>query len=369
MIPLFKVAMSTAVSEALAPVLASGYIGEGPQVEAFEHALGEYLGAPVLAVNSCTSALDLAYELIGLGPGDEVIATPMTCLATNLPLAKRGCRIVWADVNPRTGNIDPDDVRRKLTPHTRAIVCVDWAGVPCDYDALRAAAQGAPIVEDAAHAFGARYRGQSVTAIGGDYVAYSFQAIKHLTCGDGGALCVPPEQYDRARLLRWYGLDRTLSQEMRCKQELIEAGFKYHMNDIAATIGLVNLPAAVYHLAWHRRNAADYSRLLPVGYTAPYQPDASYWLYTIHVPERDAFVAYMAGHGVAASEVHVRNDTQPCFNAERLPLPGLDAFSETQVSIPCGWWLSATDIEWIVGLVRRWAAEHSTEVRHASVPA
>lgn len=354
MIPLFKVAMAEQEAPGrVEDTLRSGYIGEGPRVKEFEEAFGRMHGcASVLATNSCTSALDLAYHLIGLGAGDIVISTPMTCLATNMPLALRGCDIRWADVDPRTGNIDPKSVAAIVQKYpgrigsnkVKAVVCTDWAGRPCDYDALRMAAPGIPIVEDAAHAFGAYYHNHPITSLGGDYVAWSFQAIKHLTTGDGGALKVPAHQYKRARLLRWYGLDRDDSTAMRCQQQASEPGFKYQMNDIAASIGLANLPLAQKRLAQRRDNAAYYSRHLPASMTAPYDPGAAYWTYTILVDDPQSFEQEMAERGIQVSQVHTRNDMQDCLPSAKYPLPGLDKFSAHMVSIPVGWWLYAADL-------------------------
>lgn len=348
MIPLFKVAMSPLARDYVAETLGSGYIGEGPRVKEFEQALSDYLGAPVLATNSCTSALDLAYHLIGLGEGDEVISSPMTCLATNMPLALRKCKIVWADVLPRTGNIDPDDVAKIVTPQTKAIIATDWAGRPCDYDALRAAAPGVPIVEDAAHAFGA--------PTGGDLVAWSFQAIKHLTTGDGGALYCP--DLERARLLRWYGLDRNDSTAMRCLQQASEPGFKYQMNDIAASIGLANLDIAKEHVQRHRENARHYDAVFPRDMLAPFAESCSYWLYTILVNDPADFTEKMKLAGIEVSQVHTRNDMQDCLPDAGRVLPGLDYFSAHMVSIPVGWWLSEEDRDNIVGAVMNNSGSH-----------
>lgn len=352
MIPLFKVAMSSEAPARVAEVLESGYIGQGEQVERFESALQELLGtsAPPLTTNSCTSAIDLALHLIGAGPGDEVVTTPVTCTATNSPIVTRGARPVWADVDPWTGLIDPADVARKVTRKTRAIVAVDWGGVTCDYGVLKGF--GLPVIQDAAH---------SLTAgIGGNYVCWSFQAIKHLTTGDGGALWCPPEQLERARLLRWYGLDRRSKADFRCEQNIQEAGYKYHMNDIAAAIGLANIGYAWQNIKLHRDNANHYHHWLAdvPGITCPrrdtYDNMSSWWLYTLLVEDRQGFIAHLADHGIAASPVHARNDTHRAFHFPNGALPGVDHFTSRNVAIPVGWWLSADDRRRIIEAVRSW---------------
>lgn len=337
------------------------YCGEGPRVQEFEHAFGELVRvspSPPLALNSCTSALDLALYMAGVGLGDEVITTPMTCTATNGVIANRGGKIVWADVDPVTGLIDPSDVARKITRRTKAIMAVDWAGRSCDYKSLRKAALVAPwlqipIIQDAAHNLLVDPRNR------GDYVCWSFQAIKHLTTGDGGALQVPEGQRDRARLLRWYGLDRESKADFRCSQDITEIGFKYHMNDIAAAIGLANLPHARGIVEKQRENAAYYSEALqdvPGVVAPPKDPGASWWLYTCLVEGRAGFIDHLAQWGISASPVHRRNDVHPAFREWHSgPLPGADSFAEREVAIPVGWWLSDKDRLDIVCAVKDWA--------------
>lgn len=349
MIRLFQVGMSTQAQQKVGEVLGSGYIGQGPKVDEFEQALADtlMLPEPPLALNSCTSALDLALELIGVGPGDYVVTTPMTCTATNGVIVKRGATPLWADVNPSTGLISPRSVEEKVyrpapLGRVKAIMVVDWAGTLANYDQLKSF--GIPVIQDAAHSFGA--------GIGGDYVAWSFQAIKHLTTGDGGALLAPPEQMERGRLLRWYGLDRRSSASFRCAQNITEAGFKYHMNDIAAAIGLANLPMAVGHLRRHRENAEYIAKRLGL----PFDPEGSYWFFPYLTERRDEFITFAAECGVETSPVHARNDKHTAFHFPNGPLPGTDYFDANFTALPCGWWLTPEDLETIVACVRAWRA-------------
>jgi dTDP-4-amino-4,6-dideoxygalactose transaminase len=370
-IPLFKVAMSPSAAPAVQQTLESGFIGQGPRVDEFELALQKVLGTdqPPLTLNSCTSALDLALALIAYA-GEYVISTPITCLATNMVIHNRGKRILWADVDPLTGNMDPMSVARIIGRHgfdVGAIVTVDWAGRPCDYKAIRRACGGTKpwIIEDAAHSFGAIYDGKPISQSGGDFVCWSFQAIKHLTTGDGGAILVPEPLYEKAKLLRWYGLDRTNSQAFRCTQSVERCGYKYHMNDIAATIGLANLELAQRNLGKHRGVAEEYTDRIRNSRVVkpPYTTDASWWLYTVLVDEPAQFIAHLDAQGIDASPVHARNDLQPCFiNAEHEPnalatfrwphgAPGVKQFADTEVCIPCGWWLTPEDVNRIVTAV------------------
>lgn len=328
--------MAPEAEEGVAEVLASGYIGQGPKVDELEEELqlALHLSEPPLTTNSCTSALDLALELIGVGPGDEVVTTPMTCTATNGVIVKRGARPVWADVYPQTGLIDPRDVFRKITPRTKAIMAVDWGGAPAEYGLLKTF--GVPVIQDAAHSFGGW--------VGGDYVCWSFQAIKHLTTGDGGALLAPPEEMNRGRLLRWHGLDRRSSESFRCSQDIVEVGFKYQMNDIAAAIGLANLPLALDHVEAHWQRADVISRAL-IGFPAEFHP---WWFYTLITDDPVGLGEHLAERGIESSPVHARNDKHTAFDFPNGPLPGVDYFSTHMLAVPCGWWLNQDEVELVI---------------------
>jgi dTDP-4-amino-4,6-dideoxygalactose transaminase len=378
LIDLFRPYMAPEARDAVAEVLTPDdqgrvYCGQGPKVDAFERALKRELDGEreILTLNSCTSALDLALHLCHLEAGYAVISTPMTCSATNSPVITKGGEVAWADVDPLTGLIDPESVGRILEREDpgiiKAVIAVDWAGRMPDYNRLREVCRpfGVPIIEDAAHAPLATFNGRYQTRVGGDYIAWSFQAIKHLTTGDGGALqCPDRETTERARLLRWYGLDRRSKADFRCEQDITEVGFKSHMNDLNAAIGLANLPHLGDIVHKHRGHARFYDKVLgdlpPERVTLPPpDPGSSYWLYTLLVDDRDSFQTYLLDKGIATSQVHRRNDHHTAFQAAEHPAsdarPGLDAFAAKQVSIPVGWWLTAEDLGDIAEAVREWA--------------
>jgi len=359
-IPLFQVAMSPRAKEMLAELLTpkadgSLYIGEGALCAKLEKELAETLGQErILLVNSGTSALKLALHLAGARAGTEVISTPQTCLLTNTAVAETGARIVWADIDPVTGNIDPNDALRKISSKTVAIMAVDWAGRVCDFQTLRKLTRGLSLIEDAAHAFGARAPQR------GDFICFSFQAIKHFTTVDGGGLVCPGlALHERGRLLRWAGLDRTRGDSMRCYQRIAEAGFKMQSNDVNAAIGLANLPDALGRVERCRENARTYQqrlRSVPHVRLGPPDDDASWWFFPIRVSNPIAFEAFMAGEGVAVGQVHARNDINPCFdNAVSGNLPGVDEFSAHQTNLPCGWFIDSAKLDRIVQAVEKWS--------------
>lgn len=357
-IPLFKVFMSEEAIQAASETLRSGYIGQGPRVELFEAKLKSFVSSPyILTLNSGTSALQLALRLSGVEYGDEVISTPMTCMATNVPILASGAHIVWADIDPITGNISVNDVKNKITSKTKAIICVDWGGYPCELDELQNIARqhNVKLIEDAAHGFGSLYKDHFVGGLV-DFTCFSFQAIKHLTTVDGGALiCKNEEDYLRGKLLRWYGIDREGPRtDLRCEEDVLEYGYKFHMNDVTAAIGFEQLDFTHSILTKHRDNAGFYNQefrsAVPKGLELlDYKTDrsSSYWLYTIKVQNRTEFMYKMKEKGITVSQVHARNDRHTAFHHFKTYLPGVDAFTQNQVSIPVGWWISPQDRKYV----------------------
>lgn len=357
MIPLFTVNMPPKqfLMPRLEEVLYSGYIGQGPKVEEFERKFANYIGNQnVLSLNSGTSALHLAYRLAGV-EGGEVITTPMTCTATNMPILANGADIVWADINPHTGMIDPQDVERKITKRTKAITVVSWGGqFPQDVTYLRQK-YGIPIIFDAAHALGLGINWSNY-----DYVAFSLQAIKHITTVDGGILMVrDTDNYKRGKLLRWYGIDRESDRkDFRCEEDIKEWGYKFHMNDVTATIGLVQLNHIDEIIKKHQYCATYYATEIVNPYVkAGYGPSQSYWLYTLLWDKqayRDGFMRDAADAGVQVSRVHERNDKHTVFAKYARTLPGVDEFTSKMVCIPCHSKLTLDDLRKVVCVVNNY---------------
>jgi len=360
MIPLIKpfIPSPEALMPRLEKILYSGYIAEGEATAEFENKLCELIGNPYcLTLNSGTAALHIALTLIGVKEGDEVISTPLTAEPTNTTIALTGAKVVFADVDINTGLISPESIEANITPKTKAIMVVHYAGMVCDMDRINALSQkhSIPVIEDSSHAFMSKYNGQYV-GNNSPYTCFSFQAIKHLTTVDGGMLCLKnEEEYIRARKMRWFGLDKKVP---RLESDITEAGFKYHMNNVNATIGLVQLEHLEENVLKYISNGKFFDEhiqnidgvtLIPYySHTMP-----SYWLYTMKVERRDDFIKMMTDSGVAASPLHLRNDRHSVFNAPAGRTPNLDVFYEQYVHTPCGWWLSEEEKEKIVELIKK----------------
>lgn len=367
--PLFKVnTNSQACLENIKTVIDSGYINEGQQVLELQKRLEEFLGTSNLVLtNSCTSAITLALKICGVGPGDEVLTTAMTCIATNTPIINLGADPVWVDIEAISGSISPVDLEKKINSKTKAILIVNWAGTPCNLDEIVRIGKkySLKIIQDAAHAFGAQWDGKSVSEWT-DFTCYSFQAIKHFTTGDGGALVAKDiSDFNLAKKLKWFGFDRDKvkdgngdwkGQKWDADIELNEVGYKFNMNNVSAAIGLANLSTARSTLEKHRENASLYTRLFQGvsqirALEVPLKAISSYWVFTVLISEetktRDSILEQLNKEGIGAGLVHLPNHNYSCFQNSYTHLEETEIFSSTQVSLPCGWWLESEDIEYI----------------------
>ena len=382
MLSLFKVFMSEDVIEPLNKLLMSGQLTQGPVVEDFESKLKQYLNNPyILTLNSATAGLTLALRLLknkdalpdwpGFNDKEDIVLTPaLTCFATTAAILANNVNIKWLDVDLETANIYLEDVKKKLNEKTKVIYLVHWGGNPVDLDELDKICEEHKnkygfkpvVVEDCAHSFGAEYNGKKIGS-NKNICIFSLQAIKHLTTGDGGLITLPTQDlYDRCKLLRWYGINRDKrnykGKDFRLENDILEYGYKFHMNDINATIGLYNLPHMDGLLEKNRRNAAIFDeKLKNVEGIQLLQNNSkcksAYWLYTIRVlnGKKQEFMEKMKEANIMTSQVHNRNDINSCVKDFEETLPNLDILEKELVCIPVGWWLTDFDREHIVNSI------------------
>jgi perosamine synthetase len=341
----------------LEKVLYSGYVAQGEQVDIFERAFEAFIGSGhSLSLNSGTAALHIALILAGVTDGDEVISTALTAEPTNVAIKMVGAKIRYADIDYETGNIDPDSIEQNINNLTKAIIVVDYAGIPVNVKRIQEISKKyhLPVIHDAAHALGASVNGLKA----GNhfpYTVFSFQAIKQLTTIDGGMLQIAStEDYKKAKLIRWFGIDKKLS---RLDNNIHFQGFKYHMNNVDATIGLVQLLDLQNFMNAHIENGKFFDKELqhiPGIELVNYYPDSepSYWLYTLKVENRDRFVKKLAENGVMASELHKRNDLHDYLKDFNANLPNLDKFYAMLCHLPCGWWVGNAERQHIVDVIK-----------------
>jgi dTDP-4-amino-4,6-dideoxygalactose transaminase len=336
--------------------LRSGWLTTGLKVKQFEREFAEFTGAKhALAVNSCTAALHLALEALGVGPGDEVITTPMTFTATAAVIEHLGARPVLADCAADTLNIDPAQIERRLSPRTRAILPVHFAGQACDMDAIGAIARdaGVPVVEDAAHAIPTRYHGRLVGTLS-DVTCFSFYATKNITTGEGGMVTTDRDDVaDRMRLMHLHGMSKDAwkryTQNGSWAYEILAPGFKYNLTDIAAAIGIHQLRKCE---SFHRRrltiaNQYDAAFADLPGITIPRVEDREghgWHLYVLQIDAerfgigRDAFIDQLIARNIGVSvhfiPLHVHPYYRDRYGLEPGDFPNAWSAYQRIVSLP-----------------------------------
>lgn len=340
----------------ISKVLNSRWIGQGPVVEEFERKFEEKFGDGSTAVScgSGTDALHLAYILAGVKKDDEVICAVFTCTASNLPALYIGATAIFADVDPDTLNIDVSDIRKRISPRTKAIVFVDYGGLPADLATLKSisAEYNLPLIEDAAHALGATYEGKSIGSIS-DYTVFSFQAIKHITTGDGGMLMIKnPEKVDEAKRLRWFGIDRNQKFNGVWENDISEIGYKYQMNDIAAAMGLAGLEE-FDEMLLHRKMlfssyASRLSKIPEISVLGDGEIDShAAWLLTVMVPDAMKLRDFLFESAIESGQVHFRNDRYSIFGERRTDLSNMDSVESSYLVLPLHSHLSLQDINYV----------------------
>ncbi len=360
-IVLFRPNIPKRALEYISNVLESRWIGQGPRVDEFEKKFEESFGAGNTAIScgSGTDALHLAYLLAGVKSGDEVICTVFTCTASNLPALYIGANPIFADIIPSTLNIDPKHVRTLITSKTKAIVFVDYGGLPAELDELLEISRefNIPLIEDAAHALGATYKNKPIGSIS-DYTIFSFQAIKHITTGDGGMLMIKDQaKVDEAKRLRWFGIDRNSKFHGIWENDIHEIGFKYQMNDIAAAMGLAALEEFDQTLQIRRnllqaymRELADVSKVEIVG--APISEDHAAWLFTVIVPDAKELRDYLFTKDIESGQVHFRNDRYTLFGGRKSKLPKMDSVESRYLVLPLHTHMQVGDVVRIAKHIR-----------------
>jgi dTDP-4-amino-4,6-dideoxygalactose transaminase len=346
-IPLFRAQVTAEAINGAVEVLESGWLGQGRKVAEFEEALADYVGARhCVAVSSGTAALHVALRTLGLAEGAEVVTSPIEWVSAHFAVLYERCRPVLADIQPTTGNIDPRQIERQLTPRTAALLIVHHAGYPCDLDEIYeiASRRRLPVIEDCAHAIGAQYRGARIGGTGdmGSLHCFSFGPTKNLTTIHGGAVTTNDSRHlPRLRALRSLGFSRDAfarlqgsSTSYRSSYNLAEPGFRYEMPDVHAAIGLAQLGALDGENRRRARIAERYASHLaetPGVELLHYREDreSAYHMYPVLVDRRDALADKMRRHGVDVG-VHYPLNTLLDHDG----VPRADRFASRTLTLP-----------------------------------
>ena len=363
-IQLFKSVMETdEILEALRPVLQSGWTGLGAKVGLFEIAMAKFLGVQdFVATNSCTAALQLAVRSLDLLPGSKVATTPISFVATNMVLLYEGLIPVFVDVDPKTGNMDPFSLADALEEHSdiKAAMVVHLGGYPADMAKIRFHARKLPIIEDAAHALGATYS-HTANRVGNseNMACFSFHSVKNLPIGDGGGVATNDlDLAARLRRMRWFGITKSTAERSVGKYDweydVKELGFKAHMNDVAATIGLVMLDKLAVHNTLRRRVALRYREYIYGGEHPNYAGDfSSYHFYPMFFRNRDMVMAALREAGIQFGHHYKRNDEYPVFShaLKTGAMIGTTEYTTTELTLPIHPGLSESDVAQIIEVV------------------
>lgn len=363
-IPLWGVYMPKQAISDVQDILKSKWLNTGKQEMLLRKKMCEKFSIPFcVAVCNCTAALRASLAMLGVGSKDEVISTPYTFLATNTSILEQGAKPVFADIKYDDLNIDPKSIEEKITGKTKAIMCVHYAGNPCDMDEIKQIARknNLPVIEDCAHAIGSKYKGQFIGS-NADIACFSFQVIKMITSGDGGVIATTNEEYyKKLKKIIWFGVDRENKQNRLLDplpDDIDVLGFKYNMNDIVATLGIAGLDHFEATMKRrkeigerYRREFAGCSRIKLIHYSSDKTPN--YWIFPIHVNGREEFARHMQKYSIRVNVNNRRNDRYSIFGGKR-DLPVTEKADNDVILIPIHTELTDNQVEMIIEAVKKY---------------
>lgn len=372
-IPLFFPYISEKAIPEAVKVLRSKFIGQGPLIPEFEIAFArKFKTKYAVATSSGTASLHLAYILAGVQRGDEVVGPLFTCSATWHPVLQLGAKPVFCDIKDDF-TIDPDDLERKITKKTKAIVVMHYGGCMCDMDRIMEIAKKhrLPVIEDTAQALGAYYYGRKTRGYAGtigDYGCFSFQAIKYLSTIDGGMVTMKrKDDFEKCKRIRWFGIDRDLKikkgwqqfkdwERRKMTYDVWEVGYKYHMNNFSAAIGLVHLKELNKIHAHYEGLSKLYRQRLKnikgIGFLPTKKGDTN-WLMTVLVADRDGLAEKLKEQGVETNMVHVRNDIYTLFKPyAKGKFPDMDRLESKYLCLPLHMKIREKDVRFICDIIR-----------------
>lgn len=351
MIPIYKPYMPENLVPELNEILYSGQLSFGKYSKQFESQLKEFIGCEyILTINSYNTAMQVVLSTLGLQFGDEVIASPVSCLASNQPFATKGLKVIWADINPLTGTLCPIDVESKITKNTKAIFHNHFCGYVGEIDAINTLGKkyDIPIIDDCIEAFGSEYNGNKLGNVGTDVTVFSFQTVRLPNTIEGGAIVFKDKaMYDKALLIRDYGIDRsqfrTADGEINPNCDIQLEGYGGLMSEVNSFIGtkqmleiesLLNIQAK-NALKWKNelQNSTDIKPLQINNNTNP-----NFWVYGTLSANCKETIAYFKSRGYYATGVHINNNIYTVFN-NKVNLKGVNKFKQQFVAIPSGWWI------------------------------
>tara|TARA_B100000795_G_scaffold54898_1_gene35966 strand:- start:855 stop:2006 length:1152 start_codon:yes stop_codon:yes gene_type:complete len=363
-VPMFYPHIPKNSIKSLKKVLSGRWIGQGPLVDIFEKKFQKKFtnNLPCVAVGSGTDALHLAYLLAGIKKNDEVICPVFTCTATNIPLLYIGAKIKFADIDPDTLNISIDHVKKLITKKTKAIVFVNYGGLPCNLKELNKIAKKNKIklIQDAAQSLGSTYNYKPITDYS-DFTIFSFQAIKHISSGDGGLICFKDKTLEKkAYRMRWFGIDRLKKQGGTWENDIKEIGYKYQMTDLGACLLLESLKE-FKKISSHRKKIFNiYLRKLKNNNLIKIINDTgefthSTWLFTIVTDKKDYLQKKLRLAKIESNQVHFRNDRYSIFKnfIKNKRFPNMDFIEKKYLVLPVHTKMTIADAHYVANMVNK----------------
>lgn len=352
MIPLYKPYMPEELPE-LNTILHSGALAYGKWGKLFEKELRDFVGVEnLLTTNTYASAIQVALTVLNLQPGDEVITSPVSCLASNQPLRTCGLKIVWADVDPLTGTLEPESVRQKITSKTRLIFHNHFCGYTGYVDEINTIGKkfGIPVIDDCVEAFGSKYKGNYTGNLGTDITIFSFQTVRLPNTIDGGAIVFTDKDlYGKALLTRDFGIRRAIfrdeNNEISDACDISLPGYGATMSDVNSYMGCCQMKDVVRLLERQRENAKNWDKIIEREYPSFCKLNKrdwitpNYWVYGFLCDNKIEVMLRFRHNGYYASGVHLNNNCYSVFGDIKI-LPGVSDFMKRFVAIPCGWWLN-----------------------------
>ena len=350
MIPIYKPYMPEKIGAEINEILYSGQLGYGKYGRKFETQLQNFIGCNyVLTVSSYNIAMQIVLSTLGLQFGDEVIASPVSCLASNQPFAVRGLKVIWADVNPETGAMCPNDVQAKITKSTKAIFHNHFCGYLGEVDEINTIGKefGIPVIDDGIEAFGSQYKGNKLGNVGTDLTVFSFQTVRLPNTIDGGAIVFKDKNlYEKALLIRDYGIDRSLFRtengEINPECDIKLEGFGGLMSELNSYIGTKQMDDIENLLEIQKNNATIWQAkfvtntdIVSLQHTPNTVPN--YWVYGVLCKNKIEAIKEFKEKGFYATGVHINNNRYSVFN-NKIDLKGVNEFMNHFVAIPSGWW-------------------------------
>lgn len=346
MISLYKPYMPAELPE-LDTILHSGALAYGKWGKEFEEKLRTFVGVEnLLTTNTYAMSIQIALTVLGLRPGDEVISSPMSCLASNQPLNTFGLNVKWADIDPKTGTLCPDSVRKQITPNTKLIFHNHFCGYMGYVDELNAIGRefGIPVIDDCVEAFGSKYKGQVAGNLGTDVTIFSFQTVRLPNTIDGGAVVFKDKKlYEAALLARDFGIRRNIFRdkngEISPLCDISTPGFGGTMSDVNSYIGCLQMDSLLELLAKQKANAAKWNTEINFfKLNGRIEIEPNYWVYGILSDNKVEDMLSFREQGFYASGVHLPNSYYSAFG-EQGHHPGVLEFNNKFIALPCGWWV------------------------------